>query len=244
MIILYIPFSQTQTGNLADAARIWVANHSLYSTEEIQVIHHGEPLNDNLLEKDITVFVLAHGSETDPTIVTNFTDPATATIISTETLAERFNYDFLFIATRLEAIHLYCCGQEKKNALLAKKFEDSLLLLDNGEIKYYGGVIFTPDEKGNHWLISDSGIRQPAIANTHRFFRMAPSDSASIGKDIKSLTLEKYLQDCKIQRRGSAKQHGNSIRKDRVTLNRHLERALQNPSENIDAMDLNVTSRS
>lgn len=156
-------------------------------------------------------------------MVANLTDPATATIISTETLAERFNYDFLFIATRLESIHLYCCGQEQKNAVLAKTFEKALLLLDSGEIKYYDGVIFTPDQKGYHWSTSYTGTQQLAIAKTHRFFRMHPSDSNDSNRGIKSMVLAQYQQNCKARRIDCAQQYRDSIKRETIHAMRHTE---------------------
>ncbi|CEK09216.1 hypothetical protein [Legionella hackeliae] len=130
---------------------------------ELEIVYYGDLLPDSYHEKLITVFVLAHGHLTDPTIVASHAKPKHATVISIDTLATRFTCDFTLVSSNLVDIHLYCCGENKKNEVLATSFQQSLLPLQRNRIQYYEGIIYAPDRQGKFWSVTNNGNKVPVI---------------------------------------------------------------------------------
>ncbi|WED42839.1 hypothetical protein [Legionella cardiaca] len=166
MIILYIPFPANNSGDLTNNAELWKKNYAFHSSENIQIIHHQDSFDEDMITDKTTVFVLAHGADTNPDILANCTDPTKATIINPDELVSRFDHDMLIIAHHIGNIHLYCCGERGKNAIIAAEFQKNLLRPEYSAVKYYGGTIHVPTMSGSFFSSDKTGVSTPAVATT------------------------------------------------------------------------------
>jgi len=147
MIILYIPFSREQAGDLSDLVCQWQVNHKKHYVETILVIYKGDEFDQDLIESLSSVYICAHGYDSRPLAVGNHRIIEQAQCLNMVNLAERFNNDFLLVAHCIPYIHLYCCGNQEKNRALALSFKSNLLR-PNANILFYKGMITIPDERG------------------------------------------------------------------------------------------------
>lgn len=189
MIILYIPFEQSNSGDLSKQAEIWKTNHCLNSSEKIRILYYQEEFNPNTIPIETTIYILAHGAETDPNILANHNSPAVATIIDIETLVSRFNQDLLIISHCFSDIHLYCCGNGSKNEILASKFQQVRIDQEHGQINFYNGTIYPPDICGKFWSKCRLGI-VPAIPKVLKVNLPGDGDLEEEHQSIKRKTIE------------------------------------------------------
>ncbi|CEK10024.1 hypothetical protein [Legionella hackeliae] len=148
MIILYIPFTREQAGDLLSATEQWVINHQRNFSEEIQLICHQDNYKQSSICSSSSVYILAHGYAGIFDKVANHSDGRLATFISISTVADRFTIDMMPISYRIDDIHFYSCGSEKENHHRASRFQAEWLRSSNMSIFYYAGKISIPNEKG------------------------------------------------------------------------------------------------
>lgn len=162
MIILYIPFEKPDAGDLTYNALFWQKNHMKNSMEELKIIYFNEDFDEETIEKNTTIFVLAHGFDSEPVLANSVHKEI---IIPIETLVERFNRDFVVAAHQLGTIHLYCCGGKAKNAFLAKEFQQALMRPEYSNINYYTGVLYVPNDE-NKLMTRINNKDIPAVAES------------------------------------------------------------------------------
>lgn len=154
-MILYVPFTRKKAGDLVSLVERWKKNHLRNSKQGIQIIYHGDDLDlldDMYSWKDKTeIYVCAHGFfDEDSLVVGNHYNIIDADLMTIKMVAHRFNHDFLFIASQISAIHLYCCGSKKKNMEIARQFHSNLLRHEL-PIYSYTGSITIADNNGLRW---------------------------------------------------------------------------------------------
>lgn len=167
MIILYIPFEKKDQGDLYDQAETWRKNHILHSSESLVTLHYKEEFDDEFFKEKVTVYILAHGADTDPNILANINDPRVASIIDIDNLAARFNHDLLLISPIIADIHVYCCGQQQKNQAIAKMFHQARVDKEHGDINFYGGTIYPVDPTGKKWSKTSKGMEEAQPTRLH-----------------------------------------------------------------------------
>lgn len=212
MIILYIPFERNATGDLTYGAKIWKTNCSRASSEEIRIIYYKEEFDEDNIPQDTVVYILAHGSDDDPRFVANARDSKVATLIDIETLATRFNHDFLVINHHISHIHLYCCGNPGKNACLATNFRAMLLRPECNTINYYQGKISPPDMTGRLWTTTVQGTVAAAPRQLKERIETDPAERAYWRSSIKTETMEQNFSKSKMSKRQKYQSSGVKMR--------------------------------
>ncbi|KGP62680.1 hypothetical protein EP47_02520 [Legionella norrlandica] len=152
MIILYVPFERQESGDLSRSVDLWKEKHQNLFAEAIFIIFHKQPLPQLNFQEEIRLYICAHGTEDGDLVYNSSNYHSNIKSISIPTLSERFNYDFLYLAPRIQQIHLYCCGNEDKNMRLAALFQSNLLRKEYSTIHFYKGNIEIP--KKNYFLNS------------------------------------------------------------------------------------------
>ncbi|MBL7481836.1 RNA-binding protein [Legionella bononiensis] len=166
MKILYVPFSREKAGDLTNLVNIWKENHLKNYNSPIKIVYFNE--HAGIAPEDVTfeVFICAHGcDEINFMFVGNHVDFSKADFIDIQTVAERFNHDFLYYSTQIISTHLYCCGNYQKNKSIAEQFQANVLGTV-GIINYYNGSITTVDEQGKQWSLG--GSKPVPVAETAR----------------------------------------------------------------------------
>jgi hypothetical protein len=162
MIILYIPFEAHEQGDLVIGTELWRQVHQSYSNEEIYIYYHKQPFNKYI--SDISrVYICAHGAENENYLYNRADDNAQIKKISIPVLAERFNQDFLFLAPKIEQIHLYCCGNQDKNERIAALFQSCLLRTEYSSIHFYKGAIGIPKSQPSFLYDSSKKIKPKVV---------------------------------------------------------------------------------
>ncbi|STX41199.1 RNA binding protein (contains ribosomal protein S1 domain) [Legionella donaldsonii] len=156
MIILYIPFSRDEAGDLPSGAALWKTNHRVSSQERLKVIYHQDDYSPDLISPESKVYILAHGYEEKPTVVANCAEASQAIFLDMETVTKRFEYDLLVIAPFITTVHTYFCGSQKNNYERASTFQTQWLRSEQAPIHYYAGNLATPDRNGFFWAQSNS----------------------------------------------------------------------------------------
>ena len=151
MIILYIPFTRDEDGDLGNRAAKWQENHSVNSAVKIKIIYHNDNYEDEEIDPLSEIYVLGHGLEYDAEFIANSYDASKAWYMDVGALSERFNEDFALILHKISQIHLYCCGDQNKNKQLAQNFQGLMVRNEFSEINYYAGIINLPDKRGQKW---------------------------------------------------------------------------------------------
>ncbi|HHF7347834.1 TPA: hypothetical protein ACPSKE_001001 [Legionella feeleii] len=156
MIILYIPFSRDEAGDLPSGVALWKTNHRISSQERLKVIYHQDDYSPDLISPESKVYIVAHGYEEKPTVVANCAEASKAIFLDMETVTKRFEYDLLVIAPCIATVHTYFCGSQKNNYERASTFQTQWLRSEQAPIYYYAGNLAAPDRNGFFWAQSDS----------------------------------------------------------------------------------------
>ncbi|WP_182350235.1 hypothetical protein [Legionella sp. PC1000] len=117
----------------------------ILNDQKILIVQHGEAINYKLMEHEhLTIYVLAHGIDN---LLEHFHLASAITNQSThlgiDKIAERFNYDFVYLHHRIGKIKLYFCNNKGNQQTIAQKFHRHLVLFD-AFIDYYAGTLFSP----------------------------------------------------------------------------------------------------
>lgn len=166
MKILYVPFPCEKAGDLSNLVNIWKDNHLKNYDSPIKIVYFNEDIGDALEDVQFEVYICAHGfDDLAFMFVGNHTDYSKADFIDIQTLADRFNHDFLYYSTQIISTHLYSCGSYQKNKSIAEQFQ-SKVLRTKGTINYYHGSITTADAFGKQWSLG--GDKPVPVADTIR----------------------------------------------------------------------------
>ncbi|KTD49165.1 hypothetical protein [Legionella quateirensis] len=166
MKVLYVPYPRENAGDLTKLVDIWKENHLKNYNSPIQIMYFNEDAGKALRNVTFEVFICIHGSE-DPSFMFfgNHVDYSKADFIDIQTVADRFNQDFLYYSSQIISTHLYCCGNHQKNKSIADQFQ-AKVLGTTGTIKYYDGSITALDEQGKQW--SYRGSKPVPVVDTVR----------------------------------------------------------------------------
>lgn len=197
MIILYIPFHEKN--DLIAHAQHW---KEALNDQNILIVQHGKPINYKLMEDEyLTIYVLAHGIDNLLEyfhLASNCSITNQSTHLGIDKIAERFNYDFVFLHHRIINIKLYFCNNKGNHQAIAEKFNSHLVLFD-AVIDYYAGTLFSPsaDKKkysyyNGKWY-SSSNVRKTLCKS--RIWQ-DPDDQIS----IKQLSILSFLENTKQNR--------------------------------------------
>lgn len=115
MKILYVPFSRHQAGDLKTMVELWKKNDERFSPERIEIIYFNDDIDYDQFDEKIDIYICAHGSDDENLkVLFNHSNPLVAESLDIQKVAERFEGDILPISYWISAIHLYCCGTDKK----------------------------------------------------------------------------------------------------------------------------------
>ncbi|WP_412757778.1 hypothetical protein [Legionella bozemanae] len=197
MIILYIPFHEEN--DLNARALDW---KETLNDQNILIVQHGKPMNYKLMEREyLTIYILAHGIDN---LLEYFHLASTCsstnqpTHLGIDKIAERFNYDFVYLHHRISNIKLYFCNNKGNQQTIAEKFNSHLVLFD-AFIDYYAGTLFSPstDKKKYSYChgkwYSSSNVRQTLHKNK---IWQNPNDHVS----IKQLSMLNFWENAKQNR--------------------------------------------
>ncbi|KTD77149.1 hypothetical protein [Legionella waltersii] len=159
MIILYVPFSRDKSGDLSSLVELWKKNHLQNRDEPLFIMYFEDEVNFDVITEKLEIYICAHGASKDENfmLLGNKADFSNADFIDMSTLADRFNHDLAYVSAQISAIHLYCCGSQKKNEQMSIFFQHGMILYD-GPIKFYGGNLTPADNNGRLWSI---GLSDP-----------------------------------------------------------------------------------
>ena len=211
-MILYVPFTRDQAGDLVVLVEHWKTNHSRQSKQAIHIIYHGDDF-DLMDDDDKTeIYVCAHGfSDQYSELVGNYSAILKADLISIQTLANRFNHDFLSIASQISAIHLYCCGSQKKNMEIARQFRANLLRPEL-PIHSYSGRLTIADLNGTRWSFTEAKAT-PVETTAHILYPLEKClDEPTHRMPIKESTKEKSFARDKEKKRDDFFAHQKKAR--------------------------------
>lgn len=153
MKILYVPFTRDKAGDLRILVELWKKNYIQNFDNQIEIIYHGDESELEQYGKSLEIFICAHGTnDQNEMIVLNNADSTKAESISIQTVADRFNYDFTYVAHLIDQIHIYCCGSQEKNRAICKLVQSNLVLSDH-PLYYYNGSVTIVDEEGKQWSL-------------------------------------------------------------------------------------------
>lgn len=121
----------------------------------------------NLTKK--LIYICAHGSDDENLkVLFNHSNPLVAESLDIQKVAERFEGDILPISYWISAIHLYCCGTDKKNKIMAELLGNSLLRPEK-TIYHYSGSVSIVDEYGKQWSFANH-VKIPVHLTAKRIF--------------------------------------------------------------------------
>ena len=158
MIILYVPFTRAQSGDLTNLVQCWQTNYKKAINNCIRIIYHQDEIDYDDIGRRSELYICAHGYS-EWSFVGNNVDVFKADVLSPQKLAERFNQDIVPIADKIQALHLYCCGSENKNMNIATELMHNILLAES-PLYFYSGLLWGADDKGKLWSM-DLGRRVP-----------------------------------------------------------------------------------
>lgn len=187
MIILYIPFKEKN--DLLPLAHK-MANHMAPSIPLI--IQHSSSQENNQIEtstdqipenEELEIYILGHGISPfidRGEICSDINKDTNTTKLPIETIAKRFNIDFLYFYNQIKRINLYFCNQANTEKTIAETFHQHLL---NPEqiIHYFKGNLSTIRTA---ILIDDKEV---SINETRRLVQIKPIENI----DKERLTLKK-----------------------------------------------------
>lgn len=167
-MILYVPFTRDNAGDLGNLVDQWKINYSSTSNGAIHIIYHGDDFDfesdENSSVDESQIYICAHGlPDNYPMAVGNHIDLSKSDILSIEEVTNRFNQDFLPVSHQVSVIHLYCCGNASRNKEMATLFRKDLLR-EEMPVYCYSGSVSIPDMQGTLW--SFSGAVATPVHNT------------------------------------------------------------------------------
>lgn len=169
MKILYVPFSRHQAGDLKSMVELWKKNDEQFSPDRIEIIYFNDDINYDQLDEKIEIYICAHGSDDDNvTKLFNHSNPLVAESLDIKEVAERFERDILPISYWISTIHLYCCGTNNKNQMMAELLGHSLLRPEK-PIYHYSGSVSIVDEYGKQWSFANH-VKIPVHLVAKRIF--------------------------------------------------------------------------
>ncbi len=166
MIILYVPFTRDNAGDLADGVDLWKQNHKENSNIPIVIIYHQDIFKYKDIDDKSEIYICVHGNDLENLTVGNHSSLERSDLISIKTVSERLDHDFLYISHKIADIHLYCCGNQRKNHNLAKILQAHLSRPENSTIHFYKGTLTVPDRNGTKWSVE--GDSKIPIQNTEQ----------------------------------------------------------------------------
>lgn len=200
MIILYIPFVRDEAGDLTDLVCRWKDNHPHPATQPLTIIYHNDDYEQEDISYGTSIYICAHGFDEHKLKVGNNRDPQKASYVDAARLAGRFNQDFIPIAYKLSAVHLYCCGSATKNAYLAQQFKENLLRPVRAVV-FYNGMLSIPDQFGNRWSFGQNKPVPVDFTADFSFYDTSEEDvPATRRRSIKDLDLDDWLEEGRINR--------------------------------------------
>lgn len=200
MIILYVPFTREQAGDLSYLVNLWQENHNHTSTLPLRIIYHNDNYDQGVVKSPSSIYICAHGYHNSILHVGNNSEFAEATRLDMATLGERFNNDFVPIAHKITLIHLYCCGDEKKNKTMAHLFKHYLLRPDC-TIMFYNGALTIADAEGKQWSLGAD--KKTPVENSASFLfsgHDGDSEQSSERLSIKEQDKYEWRQNARLQR--------------------------------------------
>lgn len=195
MKILYVPFPREQAGDLDKMVQLWQENHLKNFSMPIKIIFFGDDFDLEPDIRDAEIYICAHGGVPSFLYLGNNSEEPKGELIDIDTLANRYNHDFLYYAPRISKVHLYCCGGIDENYTMANRL-NTLLLGSKKPIIFYSGSLSIADEQGNQWSFGKS---KPVLASKKAKMIYCPeaalSDEVPRRKWVKELpSYEGYLE--------------------------------------------------
>lgn len=144
-------------------------NDEQFSPDRIEIIYFNDDINYDQLDEKIEIYICAHGSDDDNvTKLFNHSNPLVAESLDIKEVAERFERDILPISYWISTIHLYCCGTNNKNQMMAELLGHSLLRPEK-PIYHYSGSVSIVDEYGKQWSFANH-VKIPVHLVAKRIF--------------------------------------------------------------------------
>lgn len=150
MIILYVPFSRIDAGDLVGPLETWIKNWLNNELGSIMILYYGDPIGPELFNNDTKIYICGHGTSDARLEIRNHHNWEQSLGVDIDTVALRFSYDFLFMHHKIKAIHIYCCGVAGKNQAMAAVFKEHILLFDC-PLYSYSGALYPADLYGQLW---------------------------------------------------------------------------------------------
>ncbi|HAT8178354.1 TPA: RNA-binding protein [Legionella pneumophila] len=197
MKILYVPFPRNGAGDLKPMVELWKKHHEQFFDERIEIIYFNDEIDYEQFDEKIEVYICAHGSdEENLNALFNHSNPLIAESLDIKKVAERFEQDLLPISYWISTIHLYCCGTDKKNQMMAKLLVHSLLRPEK-LIYHYTGSVSIVDEHGKQWSFVNN-VKTPIDLVAKRtfvltFFDETKHHRAPLKKTFQSLNYNECL---------------------------------------------------
>ncbi|HHF7345129.1 TPA: hypothetical protein ACPSKB_001547 [Legionella feeleii] len=222
MIILYIPFSREEAGDLPSGVALWKTNHRISSQELLKVIYHQDDYSPDLISSESTVYILAHGYEEKPTVVANCAEASKAIFLDMETVTKRFEYDLFVIAPCITTVHTYFCGSQKNNYERASTFQTQWLRSEQASIHYYAGNLATPDRNGFFWAQANSEY-VPLTRCRHTLNPTSIEEEAPKRRNIKMEKMSAMFARRHEKKRESFFTQAKENRQDLIALYRNID---------------------
>ncbi|HAT6979711.1 TPA: RNA-binding protein [Legionella pneumophila] len=197
MKILYVPFPRNQAGDLKPMVERWKKNDEQFSGERIEIIYFNDDIDYDQFDEKIDIYICAHGSDDENLkVLFNHANPLIAESLDIKKVAERFESDILPISYWISAIHLYCCGTDKKNKIMAELLGNSLLRPEK-TIYHYSGSVSIVDESGKQWSFANNA-KMPVHLVAKRMFILTFFDEeqphrVSVKKAFQNKTYKELL---------------------------------------------------
>ncbi|HAZ7574050.1 RNA-binding protein [Legionella sp. PATHC032] len=231
MKILYVPFPRNQAGDLKSMVELWKKNDEQFSNVRTEIIYFSDDIDYDLFDEKIDIYICAHGSDDENLkVVFNHSNPLIAEHLDIKKVAERFERDILPISYWVSAIHLYCCGTDKKNKMMAELLGHSLLRSEK-PIYHYSGSVSIVDEFGKQWSFANNAktpihsvAKKMFILN---FFDEEQPHRAPVKKAYQSKTYKELLATKEESFFAKVKENRAS-----VLLSKRLGKKTQNGEEN------------
>lgn len=219
MIILYVPFERHKAGDLVNLVNWWKHNQNTKLSAPLLIIYHKDKINYDAIGEISNLYICAHGySDDSPLGLGNYSCLATAELLKIPEVADHFNQDFVPIAYKIMAIHLYCCGSQKKNKQITELFRQNMLRPEC-PLYYYNGILTIADLNGTQWSF---GVGKPIPVESvlAKLFYVEPENLCPERKSIKQETFESGLEQARIDRRNRFFDRQKNDREERLWLKR------------------------
>lgn len=159
MLILYVPFSKENAGDLVALVERWKENHIVNTKVPIKILYHQDEYDSDEIHSDSEVYICAHGyPEENLMAVGNHSNQLMAQFITMQTVSDRFDYDLLYVSSQISSTHLYCCGNLQKNQALASLFQSVRVRPEDNDVFYYAGSVTIADIQGRQWALGENQV--------------------------------------------------------------------------------------